>query len=428
MIAEDPFVTKVHGSIPSDHAEPGVHEPFVKETFRILFSHIRVIVGMAIGFIAVALAIAALADEVWEVDAKVVVLSKRLSQLGDSTGGPMARYFPPDLQDLETERNILMASGLLGATVTELYDAGLLTEKASAAALWMQELKHSLRAMLPVDSDVEGPAAQRKAELEQWIEVFRDAVQSQILPGSNIIQLTIQYSNPNTAQEFLNRHLANYLELRRQLLLEKIDPNSAQQRTAWFEARFSRLESEKLAVLARYGSSDVDRELTFSLDQLFDEKQTRNRLESALLETTRSDDVETMRRQISLHESRIENLEKRIAELNVAETRLIRLDTEIEATREAYMAYVRHSEEAQSLAAAERENFANVKAVEPAVIPPKPVFPQWSMLLPVAGITGLLLGVLSAYLLEFTGQTVATKEQLARLLGLPVIAVIDDAR
>ena len=50
MIAEDPFVTKVHGSIPSDHAEPGVHEPFVKETFRILFSHIRVIVGMAIAF------------------------------------------------------------------------------------------------------------------------------------------------------------------------------------------------------------------------------------------------------------------------------------------------------------------------------------------------------------------------------------------
>jgi capsular polysaccharide biosynthesis protein len=64
--------------------------------------------------------------------------------------------------------------------------------------------------------------------------------------------------------------------------------------------------------------------------------------------------------------------------------------------------------------------------VDPAVVPHNPIKPRVKLNIAIGGVLGLFVGVGLAFLLEFVDNTIKTKEDVERVLGLPVIGQIPE--
>jgi uncharacterized protein involved in exopolysaccharide biosynthesis len=66
----------------------------------------------------------------------------------------------------------------------------------------------------------------------------------------------------------------------------------------------------------------------------------------------------------------------------------------------------------------------NVRIVEPAIVPYRPVKPRRVMNLALGAVIGLVVGVATAFFLEYMDDTVRTPDQVENALGVPVFALI----
>jgi succinoglycan biosynthesis transport protein ExoP len=67
---------------------------------------------------------------------------------------------------------------------------------------------------------------------------------------------------------------------------------------------------------------------------------------------------------------------------------------------------------------------SNVRIVESAIVPTKPVKPRKALNLALGAVMGLVVGVGAAFFLEYMDDTIRTPEQVERTLGVPVFALI----
>ncbi|AGF56351.1 capsular polysaccharide biosynthesis protein [Clostridium saccharoperbutylacetonicum] len=66
----------------------------------------------------------------------------------------------------------------------------------------------------------------------------------------------------------------------------------------------------------------------------------------------------------------------------------------------------------------------NVKVIESAELPEKPISPQKALNVAIAFIIGFMVGASLALIKEYVDDTVKTKEQTENVMGLPVIGMI----
>lgn len=66
----------------------------------------------------------------------------------------------------------------------------------------------------------------------------------------------------------------------------------------------------------------------------------------------------------------------------------------------------------------------NVRIVEPAIVPVRPIRPRPALNLALGAVIGLVVGLSSAFFLEYMDDTVRTPEQVENALGVPVFALI----
>ena len=67
---------------------------------------------------------------------------------------------------------------------------------------------------------------------------------------------------------------------------------------------------------------------------------------------------------------------------------------------------------------------SNVRIVETAIVPTRPVKPRKILNLAIGIVVGLTVGVCAAFFLEYMDDTVTTPEQVERVLGAPVFSLI----
>jgi polysaccharide biosynthesis transport protein len=67
---------------------------------------------------------------------------------------------------------------------------------------------------------------------------------------------------------------------------------------------------------------------------------------------------------------------------------------------------------------------SNVRIVEPAIVPTRPVKPRKSLNLALGAVVGLAVGLCTAFFLEYMDDSVRTPEQVERALGVPVFSLI----
>jgi tyrosine-protein kinase Etk/Wzc len=180
---------------------------------------------------------------------------------------------------------------------------------------------------------------------------------------------------------------------------------------AGMASRLAELEVQKRALLAEQTEGHpAVRAVQGQIDEL--QKKIQATYETALRNAGRAEGAINQR---------IEGFEERLRSLPAAERELAKLERITKVNADIYTMLLNKHEEARIARAA---TISNIKIVDPAIPPEKPVKPQKKKNLLLGVLLGLMAGAGLAFFREYMDDTVKEPEQARRLLGLPLLAVI----
>lgn len=171
---------------------------------------------------------------------------------------------------------------------------------------------------------------------------------------------------------------------------------------------------------------DVTRKLSDEVQRVIGtETRTLNSIHQQLYGTLINLEVETMAlnaKEIALL-ALIEEYEAELRDLPARELEWARLTRDAKMLEELYIMLRTKHEEARITEAMQA---ADVQIIDDAILPEQPVKPRVKLNIAIGGVLGVFLGVGLAFLLEFMDNTLKTKEDAERLLGIPVLGQIPD--
>ncbi len=171
---------------------------------------------------------------------------------------------------------------------------------------------------------------------------------------------------------------------------------------------------------------DVKGKLTKEVERVIGtETRTINPLHRELYGSIITQEVELMA--LQAREAALRSLvavnEDKLSELPAKELELARLMRDTKVLEELYIMLRTRNEETRI---AEAMQTADVQVIDTAVLPLNPIKPRIKLNIAISGVLGIFLGVGTAFLLEFMDNTIKTKEDVERLLQLPVLGEIPD--
>ena len=117
----------------------------------------------------------------------------------------------------------------------------------------------------------------------------------------------------------------------------------------------------------------------------------------------------------------VDEYQEEVNKLPEQEIRLARLERKRRVNEELYTTLLKHRNEARIQAASE---IGNIEVVDPAILPRKPSKPRKEMNGALALISGLLCGVMLAFLGEYMDRTIKDEKQLKELTNLTILGNI----
>jgi uncharacterized protein involved in exopolysaccharide biosynthesis len=139
----------------------------------------------------------------------------------------------------------------------------------------------------------------------------------------------------------------------------------------------------------------------------------------------RTSDLAIVTSVINQKTARIAEFKNRIHQLQVAQSKLQQMDTEINALHAAFSTYAQRFAES-STARALDSDLSNARVLSPPFEPSEVAFPKPLLIIPFGMLTGLLLAIAFVYVREFFDHSFKHPAQITHELGLPVLLVIND--
>lgn len=124
----------------------------------------------------------------------------------------------------------------------------------------------------------------------------------------------------------------------------------------------------------------------------------------------------------------IEGYRAELTELDTLEAQLRETDRDVDLTEEALRASLRKQEEERLGGLLNEQRVSDVVPIEPAMEPDRPSRPRVTLLTFVGLGSGLVAGLVLAFLSEYFRRTITTREEAADQLGVPVVASLLDTR
>ncbi len=106
------------------------------------------------------------------------------------------------------------------------------------------------------------------------------------------------------------------------------------------------------------------------------------------------------------------------------EKALERQEEQILIDQKNYKMFLSKYEQTSITNAMDEKGITNIRIVEPAYVPSRPVSGKRRLAVLASMIFGLLGGIGLAYLLELLGPTIDTKRDVEKYLGVPVLATV----
>mgnify|MGYP002401440899 CR=1 FL=1 len=130
--------------------------------------------------------------------------------------------------------------------------------------------------------------------------------------------------------------------------------------------------------------------------------------------TTQIEEVKNQAQQLDFKLSRLDQLEKELGSLQ------LKVDTD----QSNYRMYLAKVEEAEVSEKMDQLKMANLRIIQPASIPSKPVKPKKALNILLGIIVGMVGGITSAFLSAYMQEGYSRPEEASRGLGVPVLASI----
>ncbi|WP_268799376.1 GumC family protein [Pseudomonas huanghezhanensis] len=110
-----------------------------------------------------------------------------------------------------------------------------------------------------------------------------------------------------------------------------------------------------------------------------------------------------------------------IQDISRKEFKLQELQREVDGNRELYDTFMTRLKETTATADIDS---ANIRVVDPAVVPLSPIKPKKPLILAIAAVLGLFVGALLALLLDALNNTFRSIEQVENHLNIPVVGIL----
>ncbi len=248
-----------------------------------------------------------------------------------------------------------------------------------------------------------------RATAEAMATTARSRVIQEKLSEQERLQLRAITEAPNMAVENLQAELAGLESRRAGLLVEyAAESNKVRAADAQIEELRQRLAEQLRAELVS---------TTQSANPTYDELLVEAARSSALA-VAADHRVAALQKATRQFEDKLTALPSRQKEL----TRLVR------AQEVASRIYTLLLEKYHEVRIAQAMKLANVRLIEPAEAPKFPIKPRKVLNLALAGVFGLVLGLVLASLVEYFDDTVRTPEELAQILEVPVLGEVPHFR
>jgi capsular exopolysaccharide synthesis family protein len=154
-------------------------------------------------------------------------------------------------------------------------------------------------------------------------------------------------------------------------------------------------------------------------------KTTRDKLVQEMQSTLASAKANFDRSVVQEREMRaeLEAQEERVMQLNKQSARYVLMTDSYDTLKKTYNALIQRIEEIEvTMAAGSRDD--NIFVVNRPRVPVEPVWPKKGLLFSAACVAGLTLGMTLCFFLDYLDTTVKTKEDVERILAVPLIGYI----
>lgn len=269
-------------------------ENYLHEFLRVFFANGRLIKRVFLVFAVLTLLVPVVFKQNFDINAEVIVQSKKLSQSDANTAltTDSDKFVPPSLADMETESNILRSPTLIRGTIDELRQAG---EFSYPSGLLDTLLFTPLQRYLfdPLHEHVINPLRRavglevdppRDTTLDAWTARAAKDLKVDTLPGSNVISVVYRSSDPAQGTRFVQQLLNNYLKSRQELQSTDLPQSFYEQKKVQYQTRLDDLEAQRQKLLDSAGAAAPKEEITFRLNAINTEEQALNQYRDRALE------------------------------------------------------------------------------------------------------------------------------------------------
>lgn len=246
--------------------------------------------------------------------------------------------------------------------------------------------------------------------------------------GTGVLQISLKGTNRQQITRIVDSVASRYLRHN-----VKVRSKQAQKTLAFLEQKLPELRKQLRAAeaaLAQFRKKQNMISLDAASQALLNRvvsvtnklSQLRLKLEE-LRQTYTSEHpaVESVRGQIQTVQQKLANLKEKVGDLPGAQKKLLRLRRNVEVSTQLYTALLNRAQELRVIKAG---TVSNVRIVDHAVVPLRPVGPKARLVLALALILGAMVGCGLVFLQAALRRGIHDPKEIENKLGLPVYAVI----
>lgn len=145
-------------------------------------------------------------------------------------------------------------------------------------------------------------------------------------------------------------------------------------------------------------------------------------LEIGILRT--DSELSSLTTQIEEIKNQVKQLDLKLAKLDQLEREFGVLQLRVDSDQSNYRMYLAKVEEAEVSEKMDQLKMANLRVIQPAAIPVKPVKPKKALSILLGTIVGAVGGITSAFLSAYLQEGYSRPEEASQELGLPILASI----